>query len=148
MIRMDDASRLKRAMFRYFMEVARRVAARSSMECSSVGPTACGCAGRAFDLRSVAQHAGNEPGQGGVSGGEAIGPDLFTFYRSSAFTWTKLYGSTETSVFVACSLMAGAGDTSGPPVAGGVKIKDSGEILLRSRPCSKEYYKNRRPRRK
>jgi len=32
--------------------------------------------------------------------GEAIGPDLFTFYRSLGINLKQLYGSTETSVFV------------------------------------------------
>ena len=32
--------------------------------------------------------------------GEAIGPDLFTFYRSIGINLKQLYGSTETAVFV------------------------------------------------
>ncbi|MFP3663388.1 AMP-binding protein, partial [Burkholderia sp. SIMBA_043] len=32
--------------------------------------------------------------------GEAIGPDLFVFYRSIGINLKQLYGSTETSVFV------------------------------------------------
>ena len=34
------------------------------------------------------------------TGGEAIGPDLFVFYRSIGVNLKQLYGSTETSVFV------------------------------------------------
>ena len=32
--------------------------------------------------------------------GEAIGPDLFVFYRSLGINMKQLYGSTETAVFV------------------------------------------------
>jgi long-chain acyl-CoA synthetase len=76
--------------------------------------------------------------------GEAIGPDLFTFYRSIGINLKQLYGSTETSVFV-CVQPNGQvkADTVGPPVNGvELKIKDSGEILIKSPGLLKEYYKN------
>jgi long-chain acyl-CoA synthetase len=76
--------------------------------------------------------------------GEAIGPDLFTFYRSIGINLKQLYGSTETAVFV-CVQPNGQvkPDTVGPPVPGvELKIKDNGEILLRSPGLLKEYYKN------
>ncbi|MFO0208060.1 MAG: AMP-binding protein, partial [Betaproteobacteria bacterium] len=51
--------------------------------------------------------------------GEAIGPDLFTFYRSIGINLKQLYGSTETSVFV-CVQPNGQvrSDTVGPPIKG------------------------------
>ena len=76
--------------------------------------------------------------------GEAIGPDLFSFYRSIGVNLKQLYGSTETAVFV-CVQPNGQvkPDTVGPPLAGvELKIKDNGEILLRSPGLLKEYYKN------
>ena len=53
------------------------------------------------------------------TGGEAIGPDLFTFYRSLGINLKQLYGSTETSVFV-CVQPDGQvkSDTVGPGGAG------------------------------
>src|SRR4030095_7258178 len=76
--------------------------------------------------------------------GEAIGPDLFTFYRSLGINLKQLYGSTETSVFV-CVQPNGQvkADTVGPPVKG-VEIKgtDAGEILSRSPGLFQSYYKN------
>jgi long-chain acyl-CoA synthetase len=76
--------------------------------------------------------------------GEAIGPDLFTFYRSIGINLKQLYGSTETAVFV-CVQRNGAvrSDTVGPPVEGvQLKITDSGEILVKSSGLLKEYYRN------
>ena len=51
--------------------------------------------------------------------GEAIGPDLFSFYRSIGINLKQLYGSTETAVFV-CIQPNGQvkPDTVGPGGAG------------------------------
>jgi len=76
--------------------------------------------------------------------GEAIGPDLFTFYRSIGINLKQLYGSTETAVFVCLQPDHEArADTVGVPIKGvEVKLADSGEILVRSPGLLKEYYKN------
>jgi long-chain acyl-CoA synthetase len=76
--------------------------------------------------------------------GEAIGPDLFVFYRSIGINLKQLYGSTETAVFV-CVQPNGQvkADTVGPPVKGvEVKVAESGEILIRSPGLFREYHKN------
>jgi long-chain acyl-CoA synthetase len=75
--------------------------------------------------------------------GEAIGPDLFTFYRSLGINLKQLYGSTETSVFVCVQPNGGVKpDTVGPPVKGvEIKLTDLGEILIRSPGLFREYYK-------
>jgi long-chain acyl-CoA synthetase len=76
--------------------------------------------------------------------GEAIGPDLFVFFRSIGVNLKQLYGSTETAVFV-CVQPNGQvkSDTVGPPVKGvEVKVNDAGEILIRSPGLFLEYHKN------
>jgi long-chain acyl-CoA synthetase len=75
--------------------------------------------------------------------GEAIGPDLFTFYRSLGINLKQLYGSTETSVFVCVQPNGGVKpDTVGPPVKGvEIQLTDAGEILIRSPGLFREYYK-------
>ncbi|MEI6116667.1 MAG: AMP-binding protein, partial [Burkholderiales bacterium] len=76
--------------------------------------------------------------------GEAIGPDLFVFYRSIGINLKQLYGSTETGVFV-CVQPDGQvrSDTVGPPVAGvEIRVSDLGEVQLRSPGLFKEYYRN------
>jgi long-chain acyl-CoA synthetase len=76
--------------------------------------------------------------------GEAIGPDLFTFYRSIGINLKQLYGSTETAVFVCLQPDHEVkADTVGVPIEGvEIKLADSGEILVRSPGLLKEYYKN------
>jgi len=145
MIRMDDASRLKRTMFRYFMEVARRVGGKLlDGEQVALSDRMRYALGSAFVYGPLRNMLGMSRVKVAYTAGEAIGPDLFTFYRSLGINLKQLYGSTETSVFV-CVQPNGQvrADTVGPPIAGvEVKIKDSGEILLRSPGLLKEYYKN------
>ena len=76
--------------------------------------------------------------------GEAIGPDLFVFYRSIGINLKQLYGSTETSVIV-CLQPDGEvkPDTVGPPMPGvEIRVLDSGEIVLRCPGLFRAYYKN------
>ena len=76
--------------------------------------------------------------------GEAIGPDLFKFFRSIGINLKQLYGSTETSVFV-CIQPNGQvkADTVGPAVKGvELKFTPARELLIRSPGLFKEYYKN------
>jgi long-chain acyl-CoA synthetase len=76
--------------------------------------------------------------------GEAIGPDLFTFYRSIGINLKQLYGSTETAVFVCLQPDHEArADTVGVPIAGvEIQVAANGEILIKSAGLLKEYYKN------
>ena len=76
--------------------------------------------------------------------GEAIGPDLFTFYRSIGINLKQLYGSTETAVFVCLQPDHEAkADTVGVPIDGvQIKVAENGEILVKSPGLLKEYYKN------
>jgi long-chain acyl-CoA synthetase len=76
--------------------------------------------------------------------GEAIGPDLFSFYRSIGINIKQLYGSTETAVFVCLQPDQEARvDTVGVPCEGvEIKLAPNGEILVKSPGLFKEYYKN------
>ena len=76
--------------------------------------------------------------------GEAIGPDLFVFFRSIGINLKQLYGSTETAVFV-CIQPDGQvrSDTVGPAVEGvELRLTDSGEVLIRSPGLLREYHRN------
>jgi long-chain acyl-CoA synthetase len=80
----------------------------------------------------------------GYTAGEAIGPDLFRFYRSIGINLKQLYGSTETAVFV-CIQPDGEvrADTVGPAVRGvELKFSPERELLIRSEGLFREYYKN------
>jgi len=76
--------------------------------------------------------------------GEAIGPDLFVFYRSIGINLKQLYGSTETAVF-GCIQPDGQVkvDTAGVAVPGvELKFTPEREHLIRSPVLFREYYKN------
>ena len=145
MIRMEDASPIKRRMFHYFMDVARRVGPQL-MDGKSVG-----AADRLlykFGDWLVYGPLRNTLGLSRVrvayTAGEAIGPDLFNFYRAIGVNLKQLYGSTETAVFVCLQPDHEVkSDTVGVPITGvEIKLTDSGEILVKSPGLLKEYYKN------
>ena len=144
-IRMEDAGRLKRWLFKHFMEVARRVGP-TIMDGKPVGlgDRLSYALGNLFVYGPLRNTLGLSRVRVAYTAGEAIGPDLFTFYRSIGINLKQLYGSTETAVFVCLQPDHEVrADTVGVPIEGvEIKLKDSGEILVRSPGLLKEYYKN------
>ncbi len=144
-IRMEDASAAKRAMYRYFMEVAKEAGGRILDGAPvGLGDRLLYGLGNLLVYGPLRNVLGMSRVKVAYTAGEAIGPDLFTFYRSIGINLKQLYGSTETAVFV-CVQPNGQvrADTVGPPVKGvEIRITDTGEILLKSPGLLKEYYKN------
>jgi long-chain acyl-CoA synthetase len=145
MIRMEDASRIKRGLFHHFMDVARRVGP-ALMDGKSVG-LADKLSYRLGDLLvygPLRNTLGLSRVRVAYTAGEAIGPDLFTFYRAIGVNLKQLYGSTETAVFVCLQPDHEVrADTVGVPIEGvEIRLTDSGEILVRSPGLLKGYYKN------
>jgi long-chain acyl-CoA synthetase len=143
MIRMEDASALKRWLFAYFTGVARRCGAevldgrpvrfadRLSYAIGDIliyGP-----------LRNV---LGMSRIRVAYTAGAAIGPDLFRFYRSIGVNLKQLYGSTETCAYVCLQPDGGVQfDTVGQAAPGvEIRIADNGEVLVRGPMLLKEYY--------
>jgi long-chain acyl-CoA synthetase len=149
MIRMEDAGAIKRRMFHAFMDVARKVGP-SLMDGKSVGGTGQVQvhAGQPAGLWPAAQQPGMSRVRVAYTAGEAIGPDLFTFYRSIGINLKQLYGSTETAVFVCLQPDNQArADTVGIPIDGvQIKVADNGEILVKSPGCSRSTTRTPRPR--
>ncbi len=145
MIRMEDAGALKRKMFHYFMSVAKRVGpARMDGKPVSVADRLLYALGDLCVYGPLRNNLGMSRVRVAYTAGEAIGPDLFTFYRSIGINLKQLYGSTETAVFVCLQPDNQAkADTVGIPIAGvEIKVADNGEILVKSPGLLKEYYKN------
>ena len=145
MIRMEDAGALKRKMFHAFMDVARRVGP-ARMDGKSIG---CGNAlmywlGNLLVYGPLRNNLGMSRVRVAYTAGEAIGPDLFSFYRSIGINLKQLYGSTETAGFVCMQPDNEArADTVGVPCRGvEIKVADNGEILVKSPGLLREYYKN------
>jgi long-chain acyl-CoA synthetase len=145
-IRMEDAAAPKRALYRQAMAVAERVGGRL-LDGDPGVPLPARLLYRFFDLLVYAPLR-NALGMSRIrvayTAGEAIGPDLFVFYRSLGINMKQLYGSTETAVFV-CIQPNGQvrADTVGPAVKGvQIRITDAGEVLIKSPGLLREYYKN------
>src|SRR5438046_941730 len=116
MIRMEDASAIKRWLFRYFTAVARRCGP-DILDGKPVGAWdrlqyALGNLLVYGPLRNV---LGMSRIRVAYTAGAAIGPDLFRFYRSIGVNLKQLYGSAETC---ACGCL---------PPDGGVKFDAVGQ---------------------
>ena len=145
MIRMEDASAFKRWMFRFFMDLARRVGP-SRMDGSAVSAwdSLLYALGDVLMYGPLRNSLGMSRVRVAYTAGEAIGPDLFSFYRAIGVNLKQLYGSTETAVFVCLQPDNEArADTVGVPCKGvELRVADNGEILVKSPGLLKGYYKN------
>jgi long-chain acyl-CoA synthetase len=145
MIRMEDAGPVQRKMFSAFMDVAKRVGpARMDGKPVSFIDSLRYRLGDWMVYGPLRNNLGFSRVRVAYTAGEAIGPDLFTFYRSIGINLKQLYGSTETAVFVCLQPdNAAKADTVGIPIAGvEIKVAANGEIMVKSPGLLKEYYKN------
>ncbi len=135
MIRMEDASWLKQKMFHYYMGVAKKwgekildrkpvpLLARLNYGLGEVlvyGP-----------LKNV---MGLTTVRVGYTAGEAIGPELFSFFRSIGLNLKQLYGQTEAFLFVTAQTDTGVrADCVGPATPNvEIRIAEDGEVLYKS----------------
>jgi len=147
LIRMADASAVKRRMFDYFMEVARHCGADILDRKPSVSPKdrLLYALGNVLVYGPLRNALGFSRIRVAYTAGSAIGPDLFRFYRAIGINLKQFYGLTETCA-TACLQPDGEikFDSVGKPAPGvEVRIGESGEVLVRSTTIFKEYY--RRP---
>ena len=135
-IRMEDASALKKWLYRVCMNVARRVgpALMDGKAVSSLDRLKYRL-GDWFIFGPLRNTLGFSRVRVAYTAGEAIGPDLFTFYRSIGINLKQLYGSTETAVFVCLQPDHEAkADTVGVPIAGvEIQVTEGGEIRCAAR---------------
>ncbi len=145
MIRMEDAGRLKKRMFDYFMEHARKVGG-SILDAKSVSTLdrLKYSLGELLIYGPLKNTLGFSRVRVGYTAGEAIGPEIFDFYRSMGINLKQLYGQTEASVFITQQPDGEVrGDTVGVPSPGvEVRIGDNGEVYYRGAGTFVEYYKN------
>ncbi|WP_299615598.1 AMP-binding protein [Pelagibius sp.] len=145
MIRMEDAGWLKRKLFHYFMAVARR----SGIKILDGKPVGLGerllyALGQLLVYGPLKNTLGFTRIRLAYTAGEAIGPDIFDFYRSLGVNLKQLYGSTEASVFITIQPDGEIEpDTVGKPALDvEIKIADNGEVMFRGPGVFVEYYKN------
>ncbi len=145
MIRMEDASALKRVIFHYFLGVARRCGAELLAGTGNVSLKDRLLYGLGdllvyAPLRNV---LGMSRIRVAYTAGAAIGPDLFRFYRSLGVNLKQLYGSTETCAYVCLQPDGDVKlDSVGVPAPGvEIEIADNGEVLVKGPMLFDGYYK-------
>ena len=145
MVRMEDASAIKRAGFDFFMGLAARVGTRI-LDRKPVGlvDRALYALGDLLVYGPLKNTLGFSRIRLAYTAGEAIGPDIFDFFRALGINLKQLYGMTEASVFITVQpdgeITPDAVGRPAPEVE--VKIAESGEVLFRGPGTFVEYYKN------
>ncbi|PID50016.1 MAG: long-chain fatty acid--CoA ligase [Proteobacteria bacterium] len=145
MIRMEDANQLKQKLFHYFMEHARKVGIPIlNGESVSAKDKWLYKLGHFLVYGPLKDVLGLGRIKLAFTAGEAIGPEIFDFYRSLGINIKQLYGQTEAVVFICVQpdgeVYADTVGTPSPEVE--VKIDDNGEVLYRGPGVFHSYYKN------
>lgn len=145
MIRMEDAGPTKRAIFKFFMDHAKKVGVKilDGQSVSLLDRLTYGL-GELLVYGPLKNVLGFTRIRIGYTAGEAIGPEIFSFYRSIGVNLKQLYGSTEAAVFVTIQPNGEIyDDTVGTPAPEvELRIADNGEVMFRSPGVFMEYFKN------
>jgi len=145
MVRMEDAAPIKRRLFHYFMDLAQRVGTRIlDGKPVPLSDRLLYALGNALVYAPLKNTLGFSRIRLAYTAGEAIGPDIFDFFRALGINLKQLYGMTEASVFITVQPDGQIHpDTVGVPAPEvDVKIAETGEVLFRGPGSFLEYYKN------
>jgi long-chain acyl-CoA synthetase len=145
MVRMEDAGPTKKAMFKYFLGVAKRAGEkRLNGERIPIGDSIQYWIGDKLVYAPLRNRMGLSKLRVAYTAGEAIGPELFSFFRSLGINLKQLYGQTEASVFITLQPDGEVyPETVGKPGPGvEIKIDTNGEVLFKSPGVFQKYYKN------
>jgi long-chain acyl-CoA synthetase len=145
MVRMEDAAALKRRMFHYFLGVARRWGEKIlNREKVPLHARLLYRLGDVLVYGPLKNRFGLSRIRVAYTAGEAIGPDMFSFFRSLGINLKQLYGQTEASVYITAQPDGeNYADTVGKPNQDvEVRIAENGEVLFRSPGVFAGYYKD------
>jgi long-chain acyl-CoA synthetase len=145
MVRMEDASALKRRVFRFFIDHARKWGEKIlDKEPVPLMARLIYWLGEVLVYGPLKNRFGLSRIRVGYTAGEAIGPEIFRFYRALGLNLKQLYGQTEASVYITAQPDGEIyADTVGKPNIGvDVKIADNGEVLFKSPGVFQGYYKD------
>jgi long-chain acyl-CoA synthetase len=145
MIRIEDCAAPKRRMVRYFLDLARRVERRRlAGKPVPLAERLLHAVGRVVVYGPLRDNLGMSKVRLAYTAGEAIGPELFEFYRALGVNMKQLYGMTESSALISIQRDGEVRlDTVGTPLTDvEIRVDDSGEVLYRSPGVFLGYYKN------
>ena len=145
MIRMEDAGFIKRKLFHYFVGVARRYGERI-LNGESVPLTGrlLYAIGNVLVYGPLKNVLGFSRVRVAYTAGEAVGPDLFSFYRSIGLNLKQLYGQTEAFLYVTAQPDGEIyADTVGPACPNvDIRISENGEVQFKSPGMFSGYFKD------
>ncbi|MFN3853334.1 MAG: AMP-dependent synthetase/ligase [Phreatobacter sp.] len=145
MVRMEDAGRFKKAMFHYYLGVAKEWGEKIlNREPVPLLARLNYALGEILVYGPLKNRFGFTNIRVGYTAGEAIGPEIFRFFRSLGVNLKQLYGQTEASVYITAQPDGEIyADTVGKPnIDVEVKIADNGEVLYRSPGVFQGYFKD------
>jgi len=145
LVRIEDCARPKRAVVRFFLNLAQDLErARLSGRPVSTWRRLLYPLGQLLVYGPLRDNLGMRRVRRAYTAGEAIGPEIFVFFRGLGINVKELYGQTEASVFVTIERDGDVRlDSVGTPIPGvELKISPDGEVLYRSPGVFRGYYKN------
>ncbi|MGI9387329.1 MAG: AMP-binding protein, partial [Methyloligellaceae bacterium] len=134
-IRIEDGGALKRWLYRFFMNVAKRHGeAILDNRKAPLGGRLLYAIGETLLFGPLKNQLGFSRIRVAYTAGEAIGPELFSFYRSLGLNLKQLYGQTEAFLYVTCQPDGEIrADTVGPPAPNvEIRLADNGEVQFKS----------------
>jgi long-chain acyl-CoA synthetase len=144
-LRIEDCAWPKRTLVHFFLGLAQRMERRRlAGQPVPLGPRLLYPLGRLLVYAPLRDNLGMRRVRRAYTAGEAIGPEIFVFFRALGINVKQLYGMTEASVFVTIQRDGDVRlDSVGTAVPGvEIKISESGEVLFRSPGVFQGYYKN------
>lgn len=144
-IRMEDAGRFKKGLFDRAMARAKVIGPKILDGKPVSGAEKLAYAmDNALVIGPLKNTLGMSRVRVGYTAGEAIGPEIFDFYRALGLNLKQLYGQTEASVFITQQPDSEVRpDTVGVPSPGvELRIGENGEVFYRSPGTFVEYFKN------
>ena len=145
MLRVEDAAAPKRALVHFFLRLAQDIErTRLGRQAVSLWQRLAYPLGRLLVYGPLKDNLGFSRVRRAYTAGEAIGPDIFLFFRGLRINVKQLYGMTEASVFVTIQRDGDVRlDTVGTPIPGvEIRISEAGEVMFRSPGVFRGYAKN------
>jgi long-chain acyl-CoA synthetase len=145
MIRMEDASPIKRRLFHAFLGVARRYGEKIlNGERVPLAARVLYALGEFLVYGPLKNVLGLSRVRIAYTAGEAIGPDLFSFYRSIGLNLKQLYGQTEAFLYLTAQPDGKIyADTVGAVMTNvDLRIAENGEVLFKSPGMFVGYFKD------
>ena len=145
MVRVEDAARLKCAIVHFFLRLAQDIERkRLGRQAIPLWQRLLYPLGSLLVYGPLKDNLGLSRVRRAYTAGEAIGPEIFLFFRGLGVDVKQLYGMTEASVFVTIQRDGDVRlDTVGTPITGvEIRISNEGEVLFRSPGVFQGYAKN------